>query len=223
MKYKSKFVFISDTHTKHKKLIIPECDFLIHSGDISSIGHEHEIVNFLSWFDKQPARYKILTVGNHDFLFERNRSLAKTLIPKGVVYLEDEAIEIEGLNFYGSPVQLEFYNWAFNRSEESLSRYWEGIPDNIDILITHSPPFGILDEINNNGKHLGSPSLIANIEDRVKPLIHSFGHLHSSHGTKMVNETLFINASNLNEDYQVAYKPIIVEINEFGKIMVLQE
>ncbi len=215
--------FISDTHTKHKQLIIPECDFLIHSGDISSMGYEHEIQNFLVWFNKQKARYKIFCAGNHDFLFERNRSLAKSLIPEGVIYLEDEAVEIEGLNFYGSPVQLEFCNWAFNRTEESLARYWEGIPDNTDILITHSPPFGVLDEVLKNGIHLGSPSLIDTIMNRVKPLIHSFGHIHSSHGTKKVNDTLFINASNLNENYQAVYKPIIIEINEDKKINILQK
>lgn len=212
MKKNIKMCFISDTHTKHKKLIIPECDFLICSGDISSMGYEHEIQNFLVWFNKQHARYKIFVAGNHDWLFERNRTLAKSLIPKGIIYLEDEAIEIEGFKFYGSPVQLEFCNWAFNRTEESLARYWEGIPDNTDILITHSPPFGILDELFNNGKHLGSSSLVDTVKNRVRPLIHIFGHIHSSHGVKNVDNILFINASNLNENYQLCYKPIIVDI-----------
>jgi len=207
-----KFTFISDTHTKHKNLIIPECDFLICSGDISSMGYEHEIQNFLVWFNKQNARYKIFVAGNHDWLFERNRTLAKSLIPEGVIYLEDESIEIEGFNFYGSPVQLEFCNWAFNRTEESLARYWEGIPDNTDILITHSPPFGILDEVNHNGRHLGSPSLTDTIMNRVRPLISVFGHIHSGHGVKNVDDILFINASNLDEQYYSKYAPIVVDI-----------
>lgn len=209
---KNSICFISDTHNKHKQLNIPECDFLIHSGDISSMGYEHEIVSFLSWFNKQKARYKIFVAGNHDWLYEKNRTLAKSLIPEGIIYLEDEAIELEGLNFYGSPVQLEFCNWAFNRSEESLARYWEGIPNNTDILITHSPAFGILDEVNNNGIHLGSPSLYNEIINRVKPLIHTTGHIHSGHGTKVIDNTLFINASSLDEKYQLVYKPILVDI-----------
>jgi Icc-related predicted phosphoesterase len=206
--------FISDTHNKHNKLIIPECDFLIHSGDISSMGYEYEIVNFLKWFSKQPAKYKIFTVGNHDWLFERNRSLAKSLIPENVIYLEDESIEIDGLNFYGSPVQLEFCNWAFNRSEESLTRYWSNIPDNIDILITHSPAYGILDDVRHNGKHLGSPSLYDEVTNRIKPLIHCFGHIHSGHGTKFINNTCFVNASVLDEDYKLSYNPILIGIND---------
>lgn len=124
-----KFVFISDTHSKHRKLIIPNCDFLICSGDISSMGYEHEIVNFLSWFNRQNAKYKILIAGNHDWLFENNITLAKSLIPNDIIYLEDNYVEIEGINIYGSPVQLEFCNWAFNRTEESLERYWKAIPD----------------------------------------------------------------------------------------------
>jgi Icc-related predicted phosphoesterase len=206
-----KYVFISDTHNKHKQLIIPECDFLIHSGDFSSMGYEHEVIGFLSWFNKQKAKYKIFVAGNHDWIFERNRTLAKSLIPEGIIYLEDEAIEIEGINFYGTPVNIEFCNWAFNRTEESLKRYFDQIPDNTDILITHNPPYEILDEVNNNGIHLGSPSLIDNIR-RVNPLIAVYGHIHSGHGTKKIGETLFINASNLDEKYQVAYEPIVIEI-----------
>jgi len=206
-----KYIFISDTHNKHKQLIIPECDFLIHCGDFTSMGYEHEIIGFLSWFNKQKARHKIFIAGNHDWMFERNRTLAKSLIPEGIIYLEDEAIEIGGINFYGTPVNLEFCNWAFNRTEESLARYFEAIPDNTDVLITHNPPYGILDEVNNDGINLGSPSLIDNI-NRANPLIATFGHIHSSHGTKKIGETLFINASNLDEDYQVAYEPIVIEI-----------
>jgi len=223
MKKNIRICCISDTHNKHKQLIIPECDFLIHCGDISSMGYEHEIVGFLSWFKKQKARYKIFVSGNHDWMFERNRQLAKSLIPKGIIYLEDEAIEIEGLNFYGTPVQLEFCNWAFNRTEESLARYWEAIPDNTDILITHSPPYGVLDEVGSNGNRVGSPSLIDNVMDRVKPLIHCFGHIHSGHGATKLDKTLYINASNLDERYQVAYMPIILEMNELKEIMVLQK
>ena len=218
-----RFVFISDTHNKHRQLTIPECDFLIHSGDVSSMGYEHEINNFLSWFNKQPARYKIFIAGNHDWLYERNRLLAKSLIPKGIVYLEDEEIILDGFKLYGSPVQLEFCNWAFNKTEDQLKKYWKAIPDDTDILITHSPAYGILDEVNNNGIHLGSPSLYKEVNERLNLLIHSCGHIHSSHGTMKRSNILFINASNLNEKYEVAYKPVIVEIDDNRKIIVLQE
>lgn len=217
-----RLIFISDTHNKHKRLIIPECDFLIHSGDISSMGYEHEVIGFLSWFNKQKARYKIFIAGNHDWIFEKNRLLAKSLIPEGVIYLEDESIELEGLKFYGSPVQLEFCNWAFNRTEESLARYWSNIPSDTDILITHSPAFGILDEVNHNGIHLGSPSLYNEITNRICPIISSVGHIHSGHGAKTVNDTLFINASSLDERYMVAYDPVIVDIEEDKSLTIIK-
>lgn len=207
-----KFVFISDLHNKYKYIQIPECDFLICSGDVSSMGYEYEIINFISWYRKQQARYKIFIAGNHDWLFEKYRTIAKSLIPDDIIYLEDEAIEIEGFKFYGTPVQLEFCNWAFNRTEESLARYWEQIPDDTDILITHSPPFGILDVVEGRTVNLGSPSLYDTVINRVKPKIHVFGHIHSSHGVKKIEDTLFINASILDERYQITYEPIVVEI-----------
>lgn len=88
---------------------------------------------------------------------------------------------------------------------------------------THSPPHGILDEVYNNGVHLGSPSLYNEIIDRIKCDVHCFGHIHSAHGTKKINNTLFVNASNLNEKYEVCYNPIIIELNDNNEYIVSNE
>jgi Icc-related predicted phosphoesterase len=208
---------ISDTHSKHNKIKIPQCDILIHCGDISSMGREHEVRDFLKWFSKQPAEYKIFIAGNHDFMFENNGLFARSLVPSDIIYLEDTFIEVLGLKIYGTPVNPMFFNWAFNRTEENLKKHWEAIPENIDILITHCPPFGIMDAVNNRynnyiNTNTGSPSLNFEIFNRIKPKINCFGHIHQQNGVQIINNIKFINASVLDDNYDLVYDPITIEI-----------
>jgi Icc-related predicted phosphoesterase len=210
-------VFISDTHARHNKLpLLPDADILIHCGDISSMGYEHEIKNFLGWFSRiGNYTHRIFVAGNHDWLFQTNGMLARSFIPRNIIYLEDNGVTVEGLNIYGTPVCPIFYNWAFMRPETTLKKHWLEIPDDTDILITHSPANGILDFI--NGDYAGSASLYHEVTGRLKSVkIHAVGHIHSQHGTKTLEgqNTLFINASNLNDDYVYEYPPIMVDIND---------
>lgn len=210
-----KLCIISDTHGKHKHLKLPDADMIIHCGDFTSVGREHEVRNFMKWYSKlDQYKYKIIIAGNHDWLFERNSSLAKTYIPENVIYLEDNEIIIDGIKFYGSPVQKPFLNWAFNRSEAVLERHWKAIPSDVDVLITHSPPYGIGDYVSNyySDGCQGSPSLYMEIVKRIKPKISTFGHIHEGYGIKVIDDITFINASNLNGDYFCVNPPIIVEI-----------
>jgi Icc-related predicted phosphoesterase len=208
---------ISDTHNKHKRIKnLPNADVIIHCGDMTSMGYEHEIISFLKWFSKlSQYKYKIFVAGNHDWLFEKNGLLARSLVPDNVIYLEDNGIEIEGKYFYGSPVQSPFENWAFNRPEEKLKQHWEAIPDNVDVLITHSPPYGFGDYTPMTKDHVGSPSLREEVLTRVKPTVHCYGHIHDGYGIRVVENTtptLFVNASILNDDYIRTYDPILIEI-----------
>ena len=216
MKNKLTICIISDTHTKHKHLRnLPKADVIVHCGDISSQGYEHEIKQFLSWYSKlDQYEYKLHIAGNHDFLYEKNSSLAKSFIPENVIYLEDSGIEIEGYNFYGTPVQLPFNNWAFNREEHKLEEHWKAIPNNTDFLITHSPPYLIGDYVPYNKTHIGSPSLYKEIVNRIKPIGSFSGHNHSGRGVNVLDKTTFINATNLNEDYYVVYDPFLVEVED---------
>jgi Icc-related predicted phosphoesterase len=214
-----KFVIISDTHTMHKGLEnrfnFPPADFLIHCGDITGRGTENTIREFLEWFNNlNQFKYKIFIAGNHDRLFEAVPQLTKEILNEypNIIYLEDSGIELDGIKFWGSPVSKPFMNWAFNRPEEKLKKHWETIPNNIDVLITHSPPHKIMDYGVFSKEHTGSPSLFNEVINRIKPKIHCFGHIHNDYGMKIYGETKFINASNLNEDYKIVNPPIIIEI-----------
>jgi Icc-related predicted phosphoesterase len=204
---------ISDTHGKHKAINkLPPADVIIHCGDFTTVGKEHEVRNFMKWFSKlEQYKYKIIIAGNHDKLFEHSGHWARQLIPKNVIYLEDSGVDIEGIKFYGTPYQLPFMNWAFQKPEERISIHWEAIPDDTDVLITHSPPYMVMDWGIWSEHHTGSPSLYKEIIERIKPNINCFGHIHNSHGIKVIDNTTFINASILDDDYLPAFKPVLVE------------
>ena len=150
-----KIVAISDTHSKHyslldKDLITDDLEntILIHAGDISTRGYRSQTIDFLNWFSKQPHKYKVFIAGNHDFDFEDNADTINEIIPEGVIYLNDSLVEIEGIKIWGSPITPYFYNWAFNRFRgDNIKTYWDKIPNDIDILITHGPPYMILDKV----------------------------------------------------------------------------
>jgi Icc-related predicted phosphoesterase len=209
-----KICIISDTHNKHKRLSkLPDADVIIHCGDMTSMGHSHEIVEFMKWFSGlEQYQHKICIAGNHDWLFERSGVIAREKVPENVIYLEDNEVIIDGIKFYGTPVQLPFYNWAFNRPEEKLAQHWQAVPDDTDVLITHQPPYSIFDWSVYDKKATGSPSLYKEVVERIKPKVHCFGHIHSGHGVKVIEDTTFINASNLDEDYMCVYDPILIEI-----------
>lgn len=207
-----KFVAISDTHCRHKSLKLPKGDVLIHAGDVTYKGERWEVVDFLDWFARLPFRYKIFIAGNHDFFFEKVKGEAlQTLLPQNVIYLNDSGVSIEGINIWGSPVTPWFYNWAFNRQRGApISRHWQLIPPQTDMLITHGPAYGILDTVI-NGSHTGDKDLLKKIGE-IKPKVHICGHIHEAYGTHKGGATKFINASVLNESYELVNPPVVFDL-----------
>lgn len=208
-----KIICISDTHGKHQKLELPEGDMIIHAGDISSRGDEYEIKSFVNWFSSLDYEHKIFIAGNHDFYFENEtEKKINALLPRNITYLNDSMVEIKDLKIWGSPVQPEFFNWAFNRQRgKEISQHWDLIPDDIDILITHGPPFGILDKTIRDGISVGCEELLKTVAFK-KPKYHVFGHIHEAYGTKEEKDTTYINASVLNEKYLLVNKPIVINL-----------
>lgn len=208
-----KLCIISDTHMKHKFVDLKTCeaDVIVHCGDITGNGGSGAITMFLDWFaGLDQFKHKIFIAGNHDWLFEKNNVLARELVPDNVIYLEDEEVIIDGIKFYGTPVQKIFCNWAFNRHESRLAQHWMMIPDDVDVLITHSPPYGIRDYVSDGCQ--GSPSLYKEVVERIRPKIHAFGHIHEGYGIKEMDGIKFINASNLDGHYNCINDPFVIKI-----------
>ena len=207
-----KFIAISDTHGKHEQVNLPDGDVLIHAGDITWQGHEREVLDFLGWFANLSFRYKIFIAGNHDFYFERESSeKVKAAIPGSVIYLEDSSIDIEGIRIWGSPVTPWFYDWAFNRHRgEEIRKHWEKISEHTDIVVTHGPAYGMLDQ-SSKGEHLGCKDLYERLA-HVKPRIHVCGHIHEAYGTAEKADIKFINCSATDEKYRLIHAPVVFEL-----------
>jgi Icc-related predicted phosphoesterase len=236
MKRSIKICFISDTHGAkfHSKLEIPECDIVVHAGDIGGRTTTLELNEFLIWFEKLPARKKIWTAGNHDLTLDADWTkrqadmnvisglIAKQLFDEGqkliknfdVVYLLNSGYEYEGLKFWGSPYSPSFHRqwWAFNADRgNEIKSHWDLIPNDTDVLITHGPPKGILDKCLSDGFNAGCEELNKKINEHQYP-ISVFGHIHEGYGFHWQNKTLCLNASVLNFDYVLTNKPFLVEI-----------
>lgn len=204
-----KIVFISDTHSMHDRLFVPDADMVIHAGDVCNRGTRNEAVDFLIWFSNLPQRYKIFVAGNHDFIFENEPKLMKKSIPSNIFYLNDSMVEVGGLKIWGSPVSPWFCNWAFNRQRgKEIKQHWDLIPNNVDILITHGPPKNVLDKTIYSQENVGCEDLLDKV-NQVRPKIHVFGHIHEGYGVKEENRTTFINASSVDINYKMVNKPII--------------
>ena len=213
--------FISDTHNKHKQIQdLPGGDLLIHAGDISSMGHKHEIQQFCKWFDSLTNYSAVVFIaGNHDFGFEERPEETMEIVNsyKWITYLQDNHLsfgpDMETLvKIYGSPWQPEFHNWAFNLPKNGLEldQKWNDIPEDTDILITHGPAHGYLDTVVGRYENLGCELLVNRIK-KIKPKIHVCGHIHTGRGYVFDGDTHFINASVLDEQYQYTQKPLTVE------------
>jgi Icc-related predicted phosphoesterase len=220
-----KITLISDTHNKHKQITedLIGGDLLLHAGDMSSMGYQHEIREFLKWFNNlNNYTHKIFIAGNHDWGFQDSPMMCEGLLDfyNKVTYLED-MLEVIGDDYnssvkvWGSPWQPEFYNWAFNlpRNGEQLKEKWDMIPMDTDILITHGPAWGYVDDVEGRrGEHLGCELLAERIKV-VKPKIHLCGHIHTGNGYMFDGNTHYINASVLNERYNYAHKPFHIDWN----------
>ncbi len=202
-----RIVCISDTHTLQRQVTVPDGDVLIHAGDICNHGTRGEVKQFISWLGELPHRHKVFIAGNHDWPFDKHGRHAHHWVKHGT-YLQDTAITIEGLKFYGSPWQPEFCNWAFNLPRgKRLEFVWSSIPDDTDVLITHTPPRGILD----SEERFGCEALAERLKD-LNLKLHVFGHVHASHGLEVRGATTFVNASICDPDYEPVQPPIIVDL-----------
>lgn len=207
-----RIVAISDTHTLHNGLQnIPDGDVLIHAGDLTNHGSIEDVEEFDRYLGKLPHTHKIVIAGNHDFCFEKKPTEARARITNAI-YLEDKGIKIDDVHFYGSPWQPAFFNWAFNLPRGAqLREKWNLIPDDTDVLITHSPPFGLGDRTY-RGENVGCRELLKAVR-RIKPKLHIFGHIHEAYGITTNEHTKFVNASSCNLGYQPINQPVVIDWN----------
>ncbi|TDH72941.1 hypothetical protein CCR75_003784 [Bremia lactucae] len=224
-------VCISDTHAKHRHLRnLPDGDLLLHCGDFTNRGTHDEISDFNEWLGTLPYRYKVVIAGNHDVCMDaveydqhwdkafrhtkyNDPSLSKALLTN-CTYLENRSIIIEKVKIYGSPMTppISGRAGAFNVARGfGGQQHWAKVPADVDVLITHGPPHGILD-LTFTGLHVGSETLLKETMSRIRPRFHVFGHIHESYGATRVGKTVFINAASSTLLAKPVHAPIVVDI-----------
>ena len=197
-----KILHFSDTHGAHHRLRnLPKADVVVHSGDFTMTGTEAEAIDFFNWFCDLPYKHKIFICGNHDMcMYGANIDG----LDANVHYLCNSAIEIDGLKFYGVPMFMEDCVTA------RQAKFYENIPSDTDVLITHSPAYGILDFDDNI--HYGTEELLSKLPS-LNLKAHLFGHIHAQHGLIEKNGSFFSNGDIMNGDYSNLNLPNVLIIN----------
>jgi len=196
---------------------IPECDLLLIAGDIAP--HSGSLPDgafqatwmenvFQAWVDEQlrcqPDLKIVATAGNHDFWA---RDWFNSTVVRGVKFLLDSSIMCNGLKIHGCPWSLPFYDWAFMAPEERLEQLLSF--GECDILLSHGPPFGILDDA--KGEECGSLALLDYITSREPELV-VCGHIHQQpHPMQKFGRSTIINAAYLDNRYRPYREPIVYE------------
>jgi predicted phosphodiesterase len=236
-------VCLSDTHMQGRGVIVPDGDVLVHAGDHSWLGTEEEMLDALGWIAEQPHNHKIVIAGNHDWGLDPERppsfrgksltgkkaTLLEFMASSGITYIEDSGTVIEGKKFYGTPWQPYFHGWAFNfdrHPNKAMSQQWwtwGQIPDDTNVLITHTPPQGILDQTRDpgNDNRAGDWFLRKRISELKELELHVFGHIHEAYGRvdyqsvgpdAIPTYLTFVNAATCTRDYEPLNPPIVVEL-----------
>ena len=200
---------ISDTHSLHGQLQVPVgIDIVVHSGDASNYldpsRNESELRAFIDWFATLPIPVQVFGPGNHDTSLEKGLITRDLVEHRKIHLLINEEKTIEGLRFWGSPFTPRYGNWSYMKDRGTINRLWDLIPDGLDVLITHGPPYGVLDATYNhhNKVELVGCSALRKRVAKVPPRFMLFGHVHSTDdirnaGTRTVGglPTVFSNGS----------------------------
>jgi Icc-related predicted phosphoesterase len=206
-----KIVAFSDIHGQYRNKELREWfdkhpgDLLLFAGD-AQCGTSDNCKHFLIWMNSLPYKQKILVFGNHDGDWENTMEISYKY--KTLTVLHDSFTIVDGIKIYGTPWSRKFGDWFFMLPEENLAPLFDAIPDDTNILLTHSPAFGIRD-MTRRGEAAGSTNLRKRIGELKELKLHVSGHIHESYGTEVSNGVTHINASVLNEIYEVANMPII--------------
>lgn len=227
---------ISDMHGNLNGLNPAGCDVVVVAGDfapLSGFGKWHVYEQkkwtqskFFEWIEKYPDIQFIITPGNHDMFADPKYQAAyrdmnfSVQWPSNAKLLLNSGCEFNGLRFWGTPnVPIINHRWAFESDDETLRRRFSAIPEKVDVLVSHGPPrisgqaLDISLEYGVDSPAFGSYELAAAVFDK-KPRYMFCGHIHSGqHGRTAFNGTAIYNVSRVDESYEIAYEPAVVEIS----------
>jgi len=231
-----KIAAVSDVHGLWCGLDYPEADLLVFAGDIfdyydfdqrrNAKAQLDELKQFNQFLGSIKDRYReiICIAGNHGFVFIHHNNEARKALTNAI-YLQDEELAFDGYKIYGTPWQPWFGGWGFNfpdhnanffRARAYARKAWAKIPDDTNILVSHSPALGIVDETS-RGKKAGCQYLGERINELDSLLLHICGHIHAGRGWEKINGLLHVNVSNCYSHNKLAYPTTQIEIDDNGE------
>lgn len=204
-------VLFGDTHELHREVEVPAGDILICVGDFTMFSKNlSAIEDFNEWLGELPHRHKIVVPGNHEFFLESNPE-RRSLLDNAHVLI-DEGIEIEDLNIYGSPM-TPLYGAAFGKSSaKDRKRHWSKVPDRTHVLVTHGPPFGLLDRPSVQAEPMGDPELRNRVRELHSLKLHVFGHVHGAHGAVEQDGVTFANVALMGHLGDLVQAPTVMRM-----------
>jgi Icc-related predicted phosphoesterase len=206
-----RLAILSDTHQWHREIGVPDAEILIHAGDFTMFSSSQaSIVDFNNWLGELPHRHKIVVPGNHEFFLAKD--ISKRSMLSNAVVLINESVEIDGLRIWGSPV-TPLSGGAFGLSSaDDRRRLYAGISKGTDVMVTHGPPYSILDSAPGSTHHSGCLELLDAVL-RVRPRLHVFGHIHGAHGIVHIGQTTFVNGAMIGADGDLETSPIVLQMS----------
>ena len=207
-------VVFGDTHEHHRDLSIPEGDLLIHVGDITRNSFSPMAVqDFDAWLRQLPHRHKIVIPGNHDY------GLAdpawQKLITSAILLIND-GVELLGLKVWGTPITPVDHGHFGGATAVDREAQFRKIPDETNILISHGPPYGILDYEPGAAMPLGCRALLRAV-NRIQPSLNVFGHIHGASGIMRSGKTLFVNAAVAGRNGYPVRKPRLICVSRSAR------
>ena len=208
-----RILHISDTHGLHHQInILNNIDVLVFTGDESNhrdpYRNEAEFYDFAQWFIDLPIKHKLFIVGNHSTYIFHNEKIVRDLFQKNkITWLHKSSIVIDGIKFYGDGISPRFGDWVYTTDRAKTNKHWDLIPEDTQVLLTHTPPKGILD-ISENRLHeielVGDSALLKKVNKLPLLKAHLFGHIHNykdiiNTGTRTINEVVFSNATAVTD------------------------
>ena len=195
---------------------VPSCDVLLIAGDVCPV-EDHALDYqrrwlegpFDGWLRGLDAGAIVGIAGNHDFIAESDPDLMRSL---PWTYLCDETVDAGGLRIHGSPWTPTFMDWAFMQDEADLAAVWALVPPDVDVLVTHGPPFGHGD-LAVHGLRVGSHTLAARLPELERLRLHVFGHIHEGWGSRDTDgDTTIANVSYVDFDYRPVQPATVFEL-----------
>lgn len=208
------FAAISDIHCNNLEQILKgiKADILLMCGDLTFRGTAQELHKFENGLMRIRDKFKDIAWigGNHDFGLQDWPQLGREIATRtNTHYLCDSLVTLQGIRIYGSPWTPDFGSWAFMYPRPTTR--WMHKPP-ADVLITHGPPWGILDRVPIDGS-VGCRDLRnAVLKHNPKPKVVCFGHIHEGRGETEIDGIKFYNCSVVDRKYNQVHKPFLFEL-----------